>query len=132
VGAATLLSSPYTRTMQTAGIVSCRLGLPVEVEHDLHERLPDDTFGWQTHAEVRAFLRDFDDHGGEWPAGQQRPWEPLSAVRHRAAAALRSTVAAMAGGALVAVCHEMVIRSLTGERETGTGQFRQIDSAQLP
>ena len=34
-------------------------------------------------------------------------------------------------GALIAVCHEMVIRSLTGEPATGTGKFRRIDSNQL-
>lgn len=27
---------------------------------------------------------------------------------------------------LIAVCHEMVIRALTGERSTATGAFRRI------
>lgn len=133
VGAAKLVSSPFTRTLQTAGIVACRAGLLVEIEFDLHEWSPDDTFGWQTHAEVRALLADFDRCGGEWPPGERRPWEPMSSVRGRAAAALRHALAGMdAAGPLIAVCHEMVIRSLTGEPETDTGQFRVIDSGQLP
>jgi len=132
VAASALVSSPFTRTMQTASIVSCRLGLRIQVEFDLHEWVPDDSFRWHTHAEVRAFLGDFDRCGGEWPAGQRRPWEPLSSVRARASAALRRAVRNMpADGALIAVCHEMVIRSLTGQPETGTGEFRRIESDQL-
>jgi broad specificity phosphatase PhoE len=131
-GATALISSPFTRTLQTASVVSCRLGLPIQVEFDIHEWLPDNQFGWQTHAEVRDFLADFESCGGEWPPGERRPWEPLSAVRARAAAALLAALQPMPdGGALIAVCHEMVIRSLTGEPETGTGQFRRIESGQL-
>jgi len=132
VGASALVSSPFTRAMQTASILACRIGLPVEVEFDLHEWVPDDAFRWHTHAEVRTYLADFTSCGGEWPAGQSRPWEPLSAVRRRASGALRTAVRRMRGdGALIAVCHEMVIRSLTGELETTNGEFRWIDSRQL-
>ena len=132
VGASALVSSPFTRTMQTASIVSCRLSLRLDVEFDLHEWIPDETFRWHTLTEVRVFLADFDRCGGEWPAGERRRWEPMSSVRARACAALRiATQRVPDDGALIAVCHEMVIRSLTGERETGTGQFRRIDSDQL-
>jgi broad specificity phosphatase PhoE len=132
VAVSALVTSPFTRTMQTASIVSCRLALPIQVEFDLHEWIPDDSFRWHTHVEVRAFLADFESCGGEWPAGQRRPWEPLSSVRARATAALGKAIGRMRDdGALVAVCHEMVIRSLTGELATDPGQFRQIDSDQL-
>ncbi len=132
LGASALVSSPFTRTMQTASIVSCRLNLRLDVEFDLHEWIPDETFRWHTLAEVRVFLADLDLCGGEWPAGERRPWEPLSVVRARASAALRKATGSVPDdGALIAVCHEIVIRSLTGERDTRTGQFRRIDSDQL-
>lgn len=132
VAASALVTSPFTRTMQTASIVSCRLALRIQVEFDLHEWIPDDSFRWHTHEEVRAYLADFESCGGEWPPGQPRPWEPLSSVRARAAAALGKAVRRMRDdGCLIAVCHEMVIRSLTGELTTGKGQFRRIDSDQL-
>jgi broad specificity phosphatase PhoE len=132
VAASALVTSPFTRTMQTASIVSCRLALPIQVEFDLHEWIPDDTFRWHTRVEVRAFLADLDSCGGEWPAGQRRPWEPLSSVCARATAALGKAIGRIRDdGALIAVCHEMVIRSLTGELATDTGQFRRIDSDQL-
>jgi broad specificity phosphatase PhoE len=133
VGAVRLVSSPFTRTMQTASIVACHVGLLIEVEFDLHEWLPDNTFGWQDHDEVRVFLADFENSGGEWPADQQRPWEPLSAVRQRAASALRRAAASVdGGGAVIAVTHEMVIRAVTGETMTWKGRFREIDSSELP
>ncbi len=132
VGATRLVSSPFTRTMQTAAVVACRAGLTIEVEFDLHEWQPDDAFGWQTHSEVLEFVADFDRHNGEWPAGERRSWEQLSVVRRRAAAALRRSLAGMSGGALIAVSHEMVIRALTGEVKTPTGEFRIISAADLP
>jgi len=131
VGATALVSSPFTRTMHTASIVACQIGLPIQVEFDLHEWVPDDSFRWHTQDEVRAYLADFDSYGGEWPDGQPLPWEPLSSVRRRASAALRNSISRMQDeGSLIAVCHEMVIRALTGALQTGTGQFRRIHSDQ--
>lgn len=133
VGAARLLSSPFTRTMQTASAVSCRVGLAIEVELDLHEWLPDDTFSWHDLAGVRALVADFDSCGGEWPPGERRVWEPLSSVRRRTTDTLRRAATRVAdSGSIIAVCHEMVIRSVTGEVKTRHGQVRRIDSSQLP
>jgi broad specificity phosphatase PhoE len=133
VGAASLLSSPFTRTMQTASAISCRVGLAIEVELDLHEWLPDDTFSWHDLADVRALVADFDSCGGEWPPGGRRVWEPLSSVRRRTTAALRRAATAVGDrGTLIAVCHEMVIRSVTGAVKTRHGEVRCIDSGQLP
>jgi broad specificity phosphatase PhoE len=132
IGAAALVTSPFTRAMHTASIVSCALGLPIQVEFDLHDWVPDDQFAWHPLAEIVDFLADFEASGCEWPDGQRRPWEPLSAVRARATMALRAALSRMPDGAtLIAVTHLMVIRALTGEPDTGTGQFRWIDSGTL-
>lgn len=42
-----LLSSPYTRCMQTASIISNQINLPITGEIDLHEWLPDLSFNYQ-------------------------------------------------------------------------------------
>jgi broad specificity phosphatase PhoE len=130
-GATQIVSSPMTRALQTAAIVAGRLGIPLAVDFDLREWLPDDTFSWRTHAEVRAAVDDLERCGGEWPPGQCRRWEPLSGVRERAMAALaRSTAPLSDGAVLIAACHEMVIWAVTGERHTGTGEFRRVEFAQ--
>lgn len=132
VGATALVSSPVTRALQTAGILASRLGLLVTVQFELREWLPNDAYTWRSLADVRAALTDFDSCGGEWPAGERRAWEPLSAVRARTSAALHKVIADPGRhDVLIAVCHEMVIRSLTGQKNTGTGQWRRIDAAHL-
>jgi broad specificity phosphatase PhoE len=132
LGATALVTSPFTRAMQTASIVSCALSLPIQVDFGLHDWIPDENFRWLTMAEVVKLFADFDACGGEWPAGQRCSWEPLPAVRARASAALRGALARMQhSGALIVVTHLMVIRALSGERDTSPGQFRKIDSAVL-
>ncbi len=127
-GVTQIVSSPMTRALQTAGILAGRLSIALAVEFDLREWLPDDTFSWRNHADVVAAVDDLERCGGEWPPGQRRRWEPLSMVRERAMAALARSASQLSDGAvLVAVCHEMVIRAVTGERYTGTGQFRRAE-----
>jgi broad specificity phosphatase PhoE len=126
-GITAVVASPMTRALQTAAIVAVRLGLPLTVQFDLREWLPDDTFSWRSVEDVRAAVDDFDAHGGEWPAGTTRSWEPLSQLQGRCSAALRTAVDGLPGHeVIIVVCHGMVIWSLTGERETRPAQWRTI------
>jgi broad specificity phosphatase PhoE len=126
-GAPMIVSSPMTRALQTAALIGGHLRLMVAVDFDLREWLPDDTFSWRDHADVAAAAADFEHCGGEWPARQHRPWEPLSHVRERATAALaRQLVPWHEDQVLIAVCHEVVIRALTGNPHTSTGMIRHI------
>ena len=43
-GASFIVSSPYTRALQTAAIISKETGIEIQVEVDLHEWLPDLSF----------------------------------------------------------------------------------------
>jgi broad specificity phosphatase PhoE len=127
-GATALVASPMTRALQTAAILAGRLGLPVSVEFDLREWLPDSTFSWRSVEEVRAAVSDFDAHGGEWPDGRPHAWEPLSHLRARCTAALQRAISGLPGHQVViVVAHQMVIWSLTGDRETRPGRWRTID-----
>lgn len=74
-------------------------------------------------ADVRAAQAELDAYDGEWPEGIVRAWEPLSAVRARARAALARHTAST-DGPVLAITHEMVIRALTGERDTAHGGHR--------
>jgi broad specificity phosphatase PhoE len=126
-GATGIVSSPMTRALQSAALMACDLGLLVKVDFELREWLPDDTFSWRSYADVVAAADDFKRCGGEWPAGQRRAWEPLSQVRERATVALTRHLSPMNDDqVLIAVCHEMVIRALTGQCHTSTGAFRRI------
>ncbi len=123
IGATYLVSSPFTRALHSAAIIGHRLALGVRVDYDLRDWLPDSTGSWRGVADVRAAQAELDAYDGEWPEGIIRPWEPLSAVRARARAALERHTAST-DGPVLAITHEMVIRALTGERDTAHGAHR--------
>ncbi len=119
-GASYLVSSPMTRALHTSAVIGHRLGLVISVDFDLREWLCDDTFSWTSSADVMAAYDDMNRHDGEWPGGEGKRWEPLSSVRRRAVDALRRHTN-QADGAVIAVCHAVVIRSLTGEESPPLG-----------
>lgn len=78
-----IVSSPYTRALQTAQIISKHTGLDVTVELDLHEWEPDFTNTYTTSEESFALSRDFAECRGVYPAGETRRWETLAHMRER-------------------------------------------------
>jgi broad specificity phosphatase PhoE len=130
VRATYLVSSPLTRALHSAAIIGHRLALGVRVDYDLRDWLPDETGTWRGVDDVRAAQAELDKYDGEWPDGSRRPWEPLSAVRKRAEAAL-ARHAASTDGPILAITHATVIRALTGEQGTAHGghEYYRYDPA---
>ncbi len=58
-GADIIVSSPYTRALQTAQIISKNTGIDVAVEVDLHEWIPDLTNRYETSEEFFALAEEF-------------------------------------------------------------------------
>jgi broad specificity phosphatase PhoE len=79
-GAQVILSSPYTRCMQTAAIISRITGIPLTVEMDLHEWIPDLTF--QNRANDGGET-DFAACKGRYPEGETRSWETIEMMEKR-------------------------------------------------
>ena len=107
-----ILSSPITRALQTAAILSRAKNLPLRIEFDLHEWIPDLTFRWQSSEEVLSNFFEMMAAGGTWPEGETRVWEELTAVHDRVQAVLRRYTQYET---VFVVCHGAVIRSLTGK-----------------
>lgn len=78
-----IVSSPYTRALQTAQIISLETGLRVEVDIDLHEWEPDLSNRYKTSEESFAFASEFKKYRGEYPPGERFRWETLGAMRER-------------------------------------------------
>ncbi len=114
-----VISSPMSRALQSAAILSRILDLSLQVEFDLHEWI----CGWrdsmelvgETEAEMRGL-------GGEWPSGETRDWEPMSSVRDRVGRVLERYQTFQC---VIVVCHETVILSLTGKR-MGFAEFVKL------
>ena len=78
-----IVSSPYTRALQTAQIISQRTGISVKVETELHEWVPDWTNQYQTSEEAFRLSEDFVRCRGIYPAGENRKWESLAHMQER-------------------------------------------------
>ena len=78
-----IVSSPYTRALQTAAIISRETALKICVEVDLHEWIPDKTNQYKTSQEAFASAKEFYDNSGVYPKGHQLRWENLEEVRKR-------------------------------------------------
>lgn len=103
-----VLASPYTRALQTAAIMNRNLSLPLHVEYDLHEWIPD---RWQAKSgeEITEFWIDYMNHNGVHPPGEEKLWESKESVRLRTQAVLRKYTNY---SNVIVVCHGMVIATL--------------------
>jgi uncharacterized phosphatase len=121
VGAEIIPSSPTTRALQSAALLSRALDVPISVEFDLHEWIPDLTWRYDQEAVADAAYREMMDLSGEWPAGETRNWEPLSKVRERVTAVLGRYTHLRR---LIVVMGNVAIYSLTGQ-DLRTGTFTE-------
>lgn len=114
-GVDAIVSSPMTRALHTAMIVSWRLDRSVDVELDLHEWVPDLSQQWSDGELPRTAYEELLACGGEWPPGEERLWEPHSRVRER----VRGVLQRYSHLEIVAVvCHSGVIEAMTGKSRT--------------
>jgi len=81
-GAQIIVSSPYTRCLQTAAIISRIRNIPLTVEIDLHEWIPDLSFQ-NKGGESKELGKDFSDNRGKYPVGETRLWESIDMMERR-------------------------------------------------
>ncbi|GAA4861052.1 histidine phosphatase family protein [Paenibacillus vulneris] len=109
-----ILSSPYTRALQTAAIMNRTLGKPLQVEFDLYEWTPDQ---WEAASadEIHELWKDYMLHDGCWPEGETRLWETKASLWSR----INGVLARYESYSnVVVVCHGMVISTLLGLAST--------------
>lgn len=129
-GADYILASPYTRTMQSAQILSRRLDLDVTVDWALHEWLYDLHMRGDLPAEDERYgMEDMTHSFAHYIIGRGEPLpghncETIGMIRERALAALGRHREAKK---VIVVCHEGVIRSLTGLDEVPFGAVVPFD-----
>ena len=83
-----ILSSPYTRALQTAAIISKNRQLSIKIEIDLHEWMPDLSFQFSTAQEAVQAAKLFAEHKGICPVGSKIRFESLESVFIRAKKAI--------------------------------------------
>ncbi len=119
-GAECLISSPYTRTMQTASYISLATNLPIICEFDLHEWVPDvDALTPNTHEKIVENYKLAVDDYNNFVHKSNTQYESLLLTRKRV---LDVLVKYMDFSKVIVVTHAGVLYSLTGKR------FEQAES----
>ena len=116
-----IVSSPYTRALQSAAILSKELGIDIEVDVDLHEWIPDIVnFQHRTSEECCSLSRDFDLHNGVHPTGQVKVWETKENMNRRVDSVLEKY---MKYDRVIVVCHEVVIKTIKYQDKVVNGEI---------
>ncbi len=103
-----IISSPYTRALQTAAILSKDLGIDLEVDIDLHEWIPDIiNFQHKTSQDCFDLCKDFELHDGIPPENDIKVWETSESMKRRMNSVLEKY---RKYERVIVVCHEMVIK----------------------
>ncbi len=123
-GADLILSSPYTRAVHTAAILSRALDADIRLETDLREWAANKKFIYEDDETAEAAYREYEANGGGYPAGEEKDWEDAAAIRARVLPVLRR----YAGYPKVIVaCHGMMIRAVTGGKHPENGEIVEYD-----
>ncbi len=108
-----IVSSPYTRALQTAAILSRNIQKEIRVEVDLHEFIPDKTFLVKGEEEDYLLHKDFRQCHGEYPEGETRNWETISEIIARTKPVFDRYLSE-GYEKIIVVAHGGVIRRYTG------------------
>ena len=111
-----VITSPVTRALHTALLMSSDLRVPLKVEFDLHEWFPDvrlQRLNWEQLLERQA---EFETLKGEWPSGESRPWETATSMRERLLAVLRRYISFRR---VLVISHQEPIRAISQVNEVG-------------
>ncbi len=121
-----IVSSPVTRTLHTAAVVLSQVRVPLRVEFQLYDWLPDLRLQRLTMEELRARSSDFNNLKGEWPPGETRSWETYSMMRTRLLSVFSKYIDYQR---VLVICHQEPIRSVTGKNTVGMAELVAFDFA---
>lgn len=103
-----IISSPYTRALQTAAIISRHTGIKLVVENDIHEWLPDTSFIYDY--EVSDASNEYLEAEGKRNVGHKYRWESYEELKRRVHLSLLKYKNYKR---VIVVCHGIVMSSLT-------------------
>jgi broad specificity phosphatase PhoE len=107
-GAEIILSSPYTRALQTAAIISRITQMPLYVENDLHEWMPDTTFNLDF--DIPKSFEEYVKYKGIALSDRKYPWETYEDLQKRVKNVLDQY---RDYKKIIVVCHGVVMSAMT-------------------
>lgn len=103
-----IISSPYTRALQTAAIISRLTDIPLTVENDLHEWMPDTKFLFDLDA--NESFQEYLSAQGVRNVGHTYRWESYPDLKKRVQLTL---IKYKNYKKVIVVCHGIVMSTLT-------------------
>ena len=125
-GAEIIVSSPYTRALQTAAIISKNTGISIAVETDLHEQIFDKTFTVKGAHEAKELNLDFIKCLGEIPKGEIKKWESLPEIIARIKP-VADKYYDLGFKKIIVVAHGGIIRRFTGKWKIDYCDLEEIE-----
>lgn len=119
-GAGIILSSPYTRAVQTAAILSKDLQIAIAIETDLHEWLANKNYVYEDDEIAEAHYREFVQCHGVYPVDQVCQWEDVHTIRKRVLPVLARY---RHHPKVIVACHGMLIQSLCNGYHPKNGEI---------
>lgn len=104
-----IISSPYTRALQTAAIISKNTNIDIVVEFDLREWQPDLTFRYDSNKRMIEYRNDFEKHNGIPPKDRRVNWETKASLEKRVKGVLNKY---LSYDKVIVVAHGMVFRTI--------------------
>lgn len=104
-----IVSSPYTRALQTAAIISKETGLDIKIEHDLREWEPDTTYQYKA-KEMKELYKEYIMNNGIAPSDKLVKWETKQHLRNRVQTVIEKY---KDYECIIFVFHQMAIQSIT-------------------
>ncbi|NLB70552.1 MAG: histidine phosphatase family protein [Chloroflexi bacterium] len=123
-GSQLIVSSPYTRSLQTAAIISRVTQLKIAVEFDLHEWLIDTTYENKDMTDTIAAIREISAFQGVRRDGAKLHWEGYDQVAERAYAALRPYLHL---DKVIVACHAYIIKQFYNPGRIEHCQIVEVD-----
>lgn len=122
-----ILSSPHTRTMQTASILAKELNLDLKVEIDLMEWIPDKTFMYDDYSNVVKWREHYEENNGKnfYPEDN---FEEKEEIISRVNSVLKKYDSYKK---VLVITHGMVINALTGVEKPYCTQIVKYNTPNL-
>lgn len=108
-----IISSPYTRALESAAILSRELDLELMVEPTLFEWMADKQSRYFVENEEETRIGEYNRLNGEYPEGEDRGWEDNTMMKNRIMEVMERY---LTYDKVIIVCHGMLIHSLFQDR----------------
>ena len=106
-----IVSSPYTRALQTASIISKETGIDIIVEPDIREWQPDLTYQYKSGDEMKEYYKEYVENNGIYPANEKKKWETKEQLRKRVMSVINKYKDKY--DKVIVVAHKMAFQSIS-------------------